>query len=104
MFDTAASFWTTTHLFGLLVHHGLVGNLLKTTWVHGVVPVDELVGFFARDDNLLGVGDNDVVTKVLALVVDWLVLAHELACDIDGQRAEHTVLGRDVVPCSRKGE
>lgn len=66
--------------------------------------VNALVGFATGDHNLLGVGDDDVVAEVFGLVVDGFVLAHEERGDVDGERAENAVLGRDRVPGSREGE
>lgn len=73
-------------LLGLRLHHGLEWNFFETTGVHGVVPVQLLVGLLARHGDVLGVRDDDIVAHVSGRIVHGLVLAHEC----DGNRARES--------------
>ena len=66
--------------------------------------VYSLIRFTTCDNNLFGVGDNDVIAKVFRLVIDGFVFAHKESGDVDCKRSKDTIFGRDGVPCSGKCE
>lgn len=62
--------------------------------------VNPLVCFTTCNHNLLGIGDDNVISEIFGLVVDGFVLAHKEFGDVDGERTEDAVFGRDCVPGS----
>lgn len=63
-------------LFRFLLHHLLVLDLLQSAWKHRVMAIHSLIRFLACRDDLFGIGDNDIVSEVLGLVIDRFMFAH----------------------------
>ena len=53
-----------THFIGLLAHHVPIFNLLQPSWVHRVLPVQNLVGLPACDFDLTSIRHDHIVTAV----------------------------------------
>lgn len=66
--------------------------------IPGVVRPQPLLVFAAGENDLVGVGDDDVIARVDVRGVAWLMLALKHGGDLGGQTTEHLTLGVDDVP------
>src|SRR5674476_161186 len=71
---------------------------LDTTGVAGMVVVHLLLGLVARDDDLVGVDDDDEIAGVDGGGVDDLALAAQAVRDDGGETAQRVALGVDDAP------
>lgn len=63
-------------LLRLGLKHGLEGNLLETTRVHGVVAVYLLLSLASRHSNVGGIRHYHIVASVDGRIIDGLVFSH----------------------------
>jgi hypothetical protein len=86
---------------GIALEHVAVGLGLEAAGDAGVVVVELLVELVAREEHLVGVHDDDEVTRVLVRGVLGLVLAAQHVGDLAGEASEGLTGGIDHPPSAR---
>ncbi len=83
---------------GVSLDHAPERYVLLITHISGVAEVRLLIRLFARQADLFGIDDDDVVTRIEMRSVHRLMLATKDACDLGGEPTERLIRRIDEPP------